>query len=310
MRQVLIVVVAANVAALALAAAFGFLPPWPDIHPPHTIGTPLFKIAGDDISIANTHFTSWIVMATLIGLGWLATRRLEMRPRGIQNLVELVVQGLASFVVSVGGKQAVRFVPLFGTLFLFILLANYVELVPFVGQPLRIGGEEVEPLHGPTADYHTTVALALVSFIAYQFQGIRKLGPGYFSKFINFSGFKDGPLTGVIMLVLVGPIEIFSEVFRTLTLTLRLWGNIFGGAVSLAVMSALLVVPAFALPFIGLELLVGLVQALIFSLLVLVYIVLALESHEGHEEGHSPQEHGSGGDGSNSRSEKMEVAHA
>jgi F-type H+-transporting ATPase subunit a len=309
-KQVLIVVVAVNAAVLAIAAVFGFLPKWPDIHPPHTIGTPLFKIAGDDISIANTHFTAWIVMLVLIGLGWLATRRLEMRPRGIQNLVELVVQGLSNFVESVGGPHAVRFVPLFGTLFLFILLSNYVELVPFVGQPLRIGGHEVEPLHAPTADYHTTLALAVVSFFAYQFQGIRKLGLSYFSKFINFSGFKDGPLTGVIMLLLVGPIEIFSEVFRILTLTLRLWGNIFGGAVSLAVMSALLVVPAFALPFIGLELLVGLVQALIFSLLVLVYIVLALESHEGHEEGHASEGHDVVGDGSNSRSEKMEVAHA
>lgn len=292
MRRILIVTAVANVAVLAIAAAFGFLPPWPDIEAPGTIGKPLFRIAGDDISIANTHFTAWIVMAVLVLVGWLATRRLEMQPRGIQNLVELVVSGLHAFVESVGGPRAVRYVPLFGTLFLFILLSNYSELVPFVGQPLRIGGKVVEPLHAPTADYHTTVALAIVSFIAYQYQGIRKLGPSYFGKFVNFSGFKDGPLTGVIMLVLVGPIEIFSEVFRILTLTLRLWGNIFGGAVSLAVMSALLVVPAFALPFIGLELLVGLVQALIFSLLVLVYIVLALESHdEGHGEEHASTEH-------------------
>lgn len=292
MRQILTVTFLANAAVFALAAVFGFLPAWPDIHAPHTIGEPLFLIQGVDISIANTHFTAWIVMLVLIGLGWLATRRLEMRPRGLQNLVEMVVQGLASFVESVGGPQAVRYVPLFGTLFLFILLSNYIELVPFVGQPLRIGGHEVEPLHAPTADYHTTLALALVSFLAYQWQGIRKLKLSYFGKFVNFSGFRDGPLTGMIMLALVGPIELFSEIFRILTLTLRLWGNIFGGSVSLAVMSALLVVPAFALPFIGLELLVGLVQALIFSLLVLVYIVLALESHdEGHAEEHTTAGH-------------------
>lgn len=303
MRQVLTVVFLANAAVFVIAAVFGLLPPWPDIHAPHTIGEPLFEIAGGDVSIANTHFTAWIVMAILIGLGWLATRRLEMRPRRIQNVIELVVQGLASFVESVGGPQAVRYVPLFGTLFLFILLSNYIELVPFVGQPLVIGGREVQPLHSPTADYHTTLGLALVSFIAYQFQGIRKLGFAYFGKFVNFSGFKDGPLTGAIMLLLVGPIELFSEVFRILTLTLRLWGNIFGGSVSLAVMSALLVVPAFALPFIGLELLVGLVQALIFSLLVLVYIVLALESHdEGHAEEHTTAD--------NFAHTQKEVAHA
>src|SRR5216117_4478573 len=86
--------------------------------------------------------------------------------------------------------------------------------------------------------------------------------------------------------LLVGLIELASELFRMLTLTLRLWGNVLGGEIMLVVMSALLFVPGLALPFVGLEVFIGLVQGLIFSLLVLIYFVLAIESHdEEHEEG-------------------------
>jgi F-type H+-transporting ATPase subunit a len=104
-------------------------------------------------------------------------------------------------------------------------------------------------------------------------------------RWFNFSGFKDGPFIGAIF-VLVGLIELFSEIFRMLTLTLRLWGNVFGGEIMLTVMSALLFVPGLALPFVGLEVFIGLVQGLVFALLVLMYFVLAIESHdESHEEG-------------------------
>ena len=84
--------------------------------------------------------------------------------------------------------------------------------------------------------------------------------------------------------MLVGVIELFSELFRMITLTLRLWGNVLGGEIMLVVMSALLFVPGLALPFVGLEVFIGLVQGLIFSLLVLIYFVLATESHEEHGE--------------------------
>jgi F-type H+-transporting ATPase subunit a len=95
-------------------------------------------------------------------------------------------------------------------------------------------------------------------------------------------------LVGVVM-ILVGLIELFSEIFRILTLTLRLWGNIWGGEIVLAVLAALLFVPSLVLPFIGLELFIGFIQAFVFAFLVLLYIVLALESHGG-EEHHGAQE--------------------
>jgi F-type H+-transporting ATPase subunit a len=95
-------------------------------------------------------------------------------------------------------------------------------------------------------------------------------------------------LVGGVM-ILVGIIELFSELFRILTLTLRLWGNIWGGEIVLAVLAALLFVPSFSLPFIGLELFIGFIQAFVFAFLVLLYIILALESHGGEQ--HEAQEH-------------------
>ena len=94
------------------------------------------------------------------------------------------------------------------------------------------------------------------------------------------------------MLIFVGPIEFASELFRILTLTLRLWGNIWGGEIVLAVLSALLFVPSLVLPFIGLELFIGFIQAFVFAFLVLLYIILALESHGGEEhEAHESEAH-------------------
>ena len=249
---------------------------FPDI-PSHfsLTGEPIFQIGS--VSYTNAHFTMLIVIVLLASLSALATRTMDLQPRGLQNAVELLVQGLSDFVVGIGGPQATKYLPLFGTLFLFIVMSNWLSVVPLIGQ--------VTWLHSPTADYHITFAMALVSWVAYQTEGFRHLGFGYVKRWLNFSGFKDGPFIGGIF-ILVGLIELFSEIFRMLTLTLRLWGNVFGGEIMLTVMSALLFVPGLALPFVGLEVFIGLVQGLVFALLVLMYFVLAIESHdESHEEG-------------------------
>lgn len=249
---------------------------FPDI-PTHfaLTGEPLFEVG--PITYTNAHLTMLIVIVLLSTLSFLATRTLDVQPRGLQNAVEMLVQGLSDFVVSIGGPQAAKYLPLFGTLFLFIVTSNWLSVVPLVGQ--------IKWLHSPTADYHITFAMAFVSWLAYQTEGFRHLGIGYVKRWFNFSGFKDGPFIGAIF-ILVGLIELFSEVFRMLTLTLRLWGNVFGGEIMLTVMSALLFVPGLALPFVGLEVFIGLVQGLVFALLVLMYFVLAIESHdETHEEG-------------------------
>jgi F-type H+-transporting ATPase subunit a len=289
MKRILAVTVILNVAVIAIAWIGGLLPPkLLDFELPSLSGETLIRISGDEISISNSLFTMWLVMGLLIVVSFVVTRGLRERPGPLQNAVELLVQGLGDFVEGIGGAGSRRYVPLFGTLFLFILVSNYLGLVPFVGAKFEIGGTEVEPLRAPTSDYHVNLGLALTSFAVYQLAGIRKHGLSYFGRFINLSGFRGGMpgalFMGVILLF-VGVIELFADLLRLLTLTLRLWGNILAGEIALTVVASLVIVPVLLFPFIGLELLVGLVQSLVFAMLVLVYVVLALESHEEEEHG-------------------------
>ncbi|MGH2377663.1 MAG: F0F1 ATP synthase subunit A [Candidatus Limnocylindria bacterium] len=247
----------------------------PDFHIPPLTGTELFHVG--PLSYTNSHFTMLLVGTFLVAIAWLGTRQKRDVPSGLQNLVEMLVQGLEDFVVSVGGAGARRYLPLFGTLFLFIVLSNWLSVVPFFGQ--------IELLRAPTSDYHINFGMAVIAFMAYQTDGFRKFGLPYASRWFNFSGFKEGAAVGGIMFF-VGLIELFSELFRMLTLTLRLWGNVLGGEIMLVVMSGLLFLPGLAIPFAGFEVFIGLIQGLVFGLLVLMYFVLALESHgEGHGEG-------------------------
>ena len=297
MRQVIGVVLLLNAVAVVGAALTGNLPNWPpgqaDIHVAEQAGTPLIHLGGDehaseggvisiwnDISISNSIFTMWIVMALLVVLGFVSTRAVREVPGRFQGLIELIVQGLVAFMKDAGGPRVVRYLPLFGTLFLFALLSNWLFLLPLVGQ--------IELLHVPTADYHTNLGLALTGFIWYQAAGIRQNGLSYFTRWFNFTAFNEGVLVGVVM-IFVGIIELFSELFRVLTLTLRLWGNVWGGEIVLAVLAALLFLPSLVLPFVGLELFIGFIQAFVFAFLVLLYIILALESHGGEEHEAHPE---------------------
>jgi F-type H+-transporting ATPase subunit a len=309
-RQVIGIVLLLNAVAVIGAALTGNLPNWPpaqaDIHVAEQAGTPLIHLGGEeapsaggvisiwnDISISNSIFTAWLVMAVLVVLGVLASRGVSEVPGRFQGFIELIVQALVDFMKDAGGPAVVRFLPLFGSLFLFALLSNWLSVIPLVGQ--------IELLHSPTADYHTNLGLALTGFVWYQWAGIQQNGLGYFTRWVNIPAFKEGPLVGVVMLVFVGPIEFFSELFRILTLTLRLWGNIWGGEIVLSVLSALLFVPSFVLPFIGLELFIGFIQAFVFAFLVLLYIILALESHGGEvHESHPETTHAA----------SLEAAHA
>jgi F-type H+-transporting ATPase subunit a len=309
-RQVVGIVLLLNAVAVLGAALTGNLPNWPpaqaDIHVAEQAGTPLIHLGGEeapsaggvisiwnDISISNSIFTAWLVMAVLVVLGIISSRAVSKVPGRFQGFIEVIVQGLVDFMKDAGGPAVVRFLPLFGSLFLFALLSNWLSVIPLVGQ--------IELLHSPTADYHTNLGLALTGFVWYQWAGIQQNGLGYFTRWVNFPAFKEGPLVGVVMLVFVGPIEFFSELFRILTLTLRLWGNIWGGEIVLSVLSALLFVPSFVLPFIGLELFIGFIQAFVFAFLVLLYIILALESHGGEEHAEHPEA---------SHAVQLEAAHA
>lgn len=237
----------------------------------------LFAIPGTDLTITSTILTTWIVMALVFALMFAATRGLRAIPRGAQNLLEYVYESLEGFAMALGGAPGRRYVPLFLGLFLFILASNWSGLIPIVGR--------VDFLRAPTSDINVTFGLAIVSFLTFHSEGVRQLGlRGYLGKFFTLAGFKRGVFDGVIDFF-VGILEFFLEFFKPLTLSLRLFANIYGGELVLGVMTGLLVAVA-PVAFLGLELFVGFMQALVFSILTLMFTLIAIEGH--HDEEHAP----------------------
>jgi len=230
-------------------------------------------------AITNSMFTSSLVSLLLIGLALVANRKLTDtdRPTGLQNFMEWVVEALFSLVHSITRdvRKTNRFFPLIATFFLFILLNNWFGLLPGVGTILK-----TEPTPAPalplfragTADLNTTLALAIISILATQLFGVRAQKLSYFKKFINFSS----PI-----MFFVGILELISEFAKVISFAFRLFGNIFAGEVLLVVIAALLPLGV-PLPFYGLEIFVGFIQALVFSMLSLVFFNMATISHEEH----------------------------
>jgi F-type H+-transporting ATPase subunit a len=227
-----------------------------------------------DVSITNSLLTMWIVMGVLLAVFFVAGRMLREVPGRLQNGVEFIWESLENWAISLGGPDARRHIPLFAAFFLFILFSNWSGLLPFFGR--------IEALRAPTSDVNVTIGLALVAFVYFHYQGFRQLGVrGYLGKFFVLGGFKQGIASGVIDLF-VGLIEFLLEFIKPITLAMRLFGNIFGGEVALGVITALTIalIPA------GMLLLEGLlnfVQALIFSTLMLMYTIIAVESHHTEE---------------------------
>jgi len=228
-------------------------------------------------SISAPLLTMWIVIAVILVVGFLAVRRLTEVPGAVQNAVEFAWESLENWAISLGGQAARRHVPLFTAFFLFILFSNWSGLLPFFGK--------LEFLRAPTSDVNVTIGLALVVFVYFQFQGFRALGVrGYLGKFFGLREFRNGPASGLISLY-VGFIEFMLEFIKPVTLAMRLFGNIFGGEVALGVITALTIALA-PVAMLLLEGLLNFVQALIFSTLMLMYTIIAVESHgdEAHAE--------------------------
>ncbi len=231
-------------------------------------------VIGFNASITSTILTMWIVMAVLLAVAIFTARRLRDVPGRLQNIVELAYESLHDFAVGLGGAAATTYVPIYAAFFLLILFCNWSGLIPPVGR--------VEELRAPTSDMNITIGLALVSFGYFEFQGFRSHGLGYLSRFFPFYEFKHGVGAGVVA-VFVGLIELMLEFVKPVTLAMRLFGNIYGGEVALGVLIALTlgVIPV---AMYSLELLLTTVQALIFSVLTLLFILTAVESHHPDEE--------------------------
>ena len=231
-------------------------------------------------SISSTIFTMWIVMAVVFIGAFLMVRGSKLIPRRGQNVFEWFYEFLSDFGLGIAGPTARPYIPLFVAFFLLILFSNWSGLIPPVGR--------IHELRAPTSDVNVTLGLALVSFVYFEFQGFRRLGVrGYLGKFFPIYEFKNGIAAGGIAMF-VGLVELMLEFVKPITLSMRLFGNIYGGEVALGVITAL-TIAIIPVGLLGLEVMLNAIQALIFSILTLMFIVLAIESHD-HEEGHVAEE--------------------
>lgn len=212
----------------------------------------LFNLAGLEVTSRVT--TMWGIMIILLILSFLATRNLKRVPSGVQNVMELVIEGLLNFFSGILGRERAReFFPFLATLFLLIVFSNYSGLIP--------GAGHITGLAAPTSTWSITVAWALLVFIATHFYGIKKRGLSYFKHFVQ-------PVFFML------PLNIVEEFIKPLSLSLRLYGNVFGEEMIIAFLLSM--VPYFLpLPMMALSVLFCLVQAFVFVLLTAVYLSLS-----------------------------------
>ena len=243
---------------------------------------PIFEIPGIPDHVTYT----WVVMVILAGLALVASRRLELVPRGLQNFMEIVLEQFLTLIDDVLGHEGRRYLPLLATLGLFIVTSNLMGLVP--------------GLVAPTASLNTTAACALIVFFAYHWIGIRKQGIRAYARHFM------GPVVWLAWLMI--PIEIVSHMARPLSLSLRLFGNMTGGHILLAVFfflmgfdgmlgwalsgslggillgaPAALIMVVFTVGLLyPLKILVAFLQAFILVMLSMLYISGAIEEAEHH----------------------------
>lgn len=230
-------------------------------------------------AITNTLLTSAIVATLIIFMAWLSTRRMQLVPSTLQNIAELIIEYLYDIIASIetSPRKARIFVQIVATFFIYILFSNYFGLLPGVG---TIGFEDhghfTALLRAGTSDLNTTLALALVSVGLAHYYSIKELGfKGYIAHWFSFN----------IILLFVGLLEIISEITKVVSLSFRLFGNIFAGETVLHVISST-VSPFATLPFLALELIVGFAQALVFAMLTLASLVILTMHHGSADEAH------------------------
>ena len=238
---------------------------------------------------------TWVVMGVLIVLAFVASRNVRLVPSGVQNFLEVVLEQFLQLIDDVMGPAGRPYLPLIATLGLFILVGNLLGLVP--------------GMYGPTSNLNTTAACALVVFFAYHWIGVRKQGAGAYLKHFM------GPVWWLAPLMF--PIEVISHAARPLSLTLRLFGNMFGGHVLLAIIFFLMgfdgligwalsgsalgavvgglggaIMVVFTVGFLyPLKILVSFLQAFVFVMLTMLYIAGAIEEHEHHGGGEAHPAH-------------------
>lgn len=270
-------------------------------HATHTLTPDAVNIANIfGFHITNSMLVTWIVAAGLIVFAQMATRKIRAVPDGAQNFWEWMVESLYNFLEGIIGPDLVKKTFwFFATIFIFILFSNWMGLIPGVGTigwgtSGEHGFQVAEPLlRGANADLNMTLGMAMIFFVCWTVWALQANGPGGFLLHIfGPKGETTGALKALMIVVFmaVGLLEVVSILFRPVSLSFRLYGNIFAGENMLESMSRL--VPGWIgsimipIPFYFLEVLVGLVQALVFMLLTAVFTLLICTHEEGHAEGH------------------------
>jgi F-type H+-transporting ATPase subunit a len=267
-----------------------------EIQHEHTLfAEPILKVGS--FNITNSLLNTWLVVFILVVFSWYFRTRIKEIPKGIQNALEMVVEAFLNIFDSITGsrERSLKFFPLVFSFFVFILISNWMGLLPGIGSIGQVANEQgarvfIPYFRGGTADLNTTLALAIIGVAASHIFGVVALGVWkYLNKFINIQAFLEIPKKikkdpSIIFInpikAFVGLIEIIGEIAKVASLSFRLFGNIFAGEVLLASMAAIL---AFGLPipFMFLEIIVGLIQALIFAMLILAYLTMNT-SEESH----------------------------
>lgn len=257
---------------------------------------PVFHFGG--FTVTNSLLLSWMAVVVIIAGSLFIRSRIKRVPTGIQNYAEIIVDGALNLADSVTGSRAtsMKFLPVVFPLFIFILLLNWLGLLPGVGSIGFIeqhGSDKifVPFLRGGTADLNTTLVLALMAVILTHVMSVVTTGFwSYLNRFVGLNLFlelprkifKEHDYTALLVNPIkffVGLIELIGEFTKVASLSFRLFGNIFAGEVLLGVMATIFayVLP---IPFIFLEVIVGVIQALIFSMLTLVFLTVLTTSHE------------------------------
>ena len=272
----------------------------------------------NNFTITNSLLSSWLAVLIIIILSLVLRSRLREIPGKIQNVFEMVVEEALKMIDQVTNDRALsmQIFPFAISVFFFILVNNWLGITPLGGFGIVEKGAEglsfVPFLRGGTADINTTLALAIMAVLVANVFGIFSIGLWKtFNKYVNlkvlggiFTKIRHEPTVIIVAPItfFVGLIEIVGEFAKVASLSFRLFGNVFAGEVLLASMAALVayIVP---IPFLFLEILVGVIQALIFSILLVVYFTIGASDHdEEHEPARPHDSSGAGG--------KHEVAHA
>jgi F-type H+-transporting ATPase subunit a len=237
-----------------------------DIHvsiAPETV----FEFLG--VHITNSILTTVLVTTVIVLTAIFISSRIQFVPGALQVVVETIIGTMNKLVENMSGSHSKEFFPYIMTFFIFILVSNLTGILPGVGTFGVTEGEKLIPLfRPPTADLNTTISLAMISVIMTQYLGLKHLGfKLHLKKYINLKS----PIDAI-----VGFLEFLAEIAKLISFSFRLFGNVFAGEVLLTVI--LFLVPAFfPLPFLGLEIFAGFIQAVVFSILTLVFWSLAVQ---------------------------------